>query len=327
MQERGVKIETAKLFQLGFFPDTRFDGGNIVSLVKERLRLDEKLVEQGLIQLGVLGRTDSGSLYENFRGRLIFPILRSDGAPVALGGRLLESSPNRPKYINSKESPIYFKRQTLYGLSHALPYLRRERQVMLVEGYMDVLALAQAGFPSAVATCGTSITPEHVELLRRFCDRVIVLMDSDAAGQKAAAHCFELFLNSGIETYSLDLPEGEDPGSYLIGKRLLTLSSNESLPAETQVQNEFDELLKSKKEPILAKYLKHLLSQSEASPAAIGKFSEAFVRLLHRIKNPVEREGNLKLGAEILGVSKESLTALMRSTPRNNKETSAPSSR
>jgi DNA primase len=318
LKERGVKEGSIKLFQIGFIPDDRTGVSKLIKIVAERTKLEESAVEQHLILLGVLGRSESGILYETFRGRIIFPILRSDGVPVALGGRILEAHPNRPKYINSKESPIYSKRQTLYGLSHAVPYARRERQVILVEGYMDVIALAQAGFPAAIATCGTSITNEHVEVLRRFCDRVIVVMDSDSAGQKAAANCFELFLNSGIEVYGLQLPEGEDPGSFLIGKRLAKF--DDPLNAEALVAAEFEELLKSKTEPILKSYLNNLLLQAhaepgEASPAAIGKISTQFVKLLGKIKNPVEREGTLRLGATILGVSKESLTSLQRSTP------------
>jgi DNA primase len=184
---------------------------------------------------------------------------------------------------------------------------------------MDVVALAQAGFHNAIATCGTSITPEHVEVLRRFCDRVIVVMDADSAGQKAAANCFDLFLNSGIEVFGLALPEGEDPGSFLIGKRLLTFP--DPATAETAVATEFEGLLKTKTEPILKSYLGNLLEtakieQGGTSPAALGKISEQFVRLLGKIKNPVEREGTLQLGADILGVSRESLTSLQRTTPK-----------
>ena len=314
LQERGVKSESSLLFRLGYFPDRR--GCELPRLVSERAKLPLEHVEKALFQLGVIGRTDGGQLYETFRGRLIFPILRSDGAPVALGGRILEAAPNRPKYINSKESPIYSKRQTLYGLSHAMPYVRRDRQVLLVEGYMDVIALAQAGFPSAIATCGTSITPEHVELLRRFCEKVIVVMDSDTAGRKAAANCFELFLNSGIEVFSVTLPPGEDPGSFLIGKRLAEIGVGLDRPAEQIVQAEFDNILREDKEPILKTYLNFMLSQTEGGPAAVGKVSEGFVRILSKLKNPVEREANLALGAGVLGVSREALSLLNRSTKR-----------
>jgi len=327
LKERGLTEGSIKLFQIGLIPDDRAGVAKLIATVSERVKLAEVEVEQHLISLGVLGRSESGTLYETFRGRVIFPILRSDGVPVALGGRVLEAHPNRPKYINSKESPIYLKRQTLYGLSHALPYARRERQVILVEGYMDVIALAQAGFPAAIATCGTSITTEHVEVLRRFCDRVIVVMDSDSAGQKAAANCFELFLNSGIEVHGLCLPPGEDPGSFLIGKRLSTFPDPEN--AQKLVAVEFDNLLKTKLEPILRSYLNNLLLQTNAepggsSPAAIGKVSSQFVRLLGQIKNPVEREGTLRLAASILGVSEESLKTLQRSTPAKKTLTPSP---
>lgn len=307
LEDRGVNQESTKLFLVGYSPELANGSEELVSRMVSKLSLEREAAAKALIEVGLLSRRDDGSFYETFRGRLIFPILRSDGVPIALGGRILEANANRPKYINSKESPIYLKRQTLYGLHSALPYLRREREALLVEGYMDVIALAQAGFPSAIATCGTSVTSEHVQLLRRFCEKLVVVFDADSAGQKAAASCFELFLNSGIEVFGLSLPDGEDPGSFLIGPRALQNGF-------INVQREFDSLLNSSRLPILSVYLNYFLSQTDRGPAALGRLSSEFVSLIRKVRNPVEREANLKAGAEILGVSYDSLVKLDRSS-------------
>jgi len=308
LSSRGVSAESISLFQLGLCSDSSSGIEEVISRCMARLSLERSEIERALLELGVLGRRDDGTLYEAFRGRLIFPIFRSDGVPVALGGRILEANSNRPKYINSKESPIYQKRQTLYGLSHALPYLRKEREALLVEGYLDVIALAQAGFPAAIATCGTSVTTEHAELLRRFCERLVCVFDADSAGRKAASNCFEIFLNSGIEVFGLSLPNGEDPGSFLIGKRADELGA-------LAVQKEFEQLLESHKTPILSVYLNYHLEQTDRGASALGRISTEFIRTAKRIKNPVEREATLRNAAPILGVSVESLNSLGQGMP------------
>ncbi len=306
--ERGLAEATIRLFHVGFVPDSPAGIEQILSELKAKHSIEPQIAEPMLVELGVVAKRDDGSTYESFRGRVIFPIMRSDGAPIALGGRILDPNSNRPKYINSKESQIYSKRSTIYGLNQALPYIRSEREALLVEGYMDVLALAQAGFPSAVATCGTSVTTEHVQLLRRFCDKLVAVFDADDAGAKAAANCFELFLNSGIEVFGLSLPPGEDPGSFLIGQRADTLGALE-------VQKEFEQLLATAREPILSVYLKYHLSQTDAGPAALGRLSSDLIGLMKRVRNPVEREATLRLGAAIMGVSLESLQKLDRVSP------------
>lgn len=287
LQERGLTPESVEAFEIGWCD------GDVEALFRACEVTDRKLVETRLIDLGVIGRREDGSLYETFKGRLVFPIQRSDGTAVAIGGRIIDKNSDRPKYINSKESLIYSKRQTLYGLAQALPQLRKHREVLLVEGYLDVIALFQEGFPNAVATCGTSVTNEHVELLRRFCDKLTCVFDSDSAGRKAAAHCFELFLNSGIEVFSLTLPDGEDPASFLIGK----VANRESFRA-------------SPRRSALETYLRYHLSLTDRSAAALGRVSNDLIRVVGRLTNPVEREATLREGAKILGISFESLTSI-----------------
>jgi DNA primase len=163
----------------------------------------------GLIRAGREGRGD----YDLFRRRLLFPILDERGRPVAFGGRILEG--DGPKYINSPESSIYHKGRVLYGLYQARDAMRHAGTAIVVEGYFDQLALSRAGFHNAVATCGTALTPEHVGLLKRFAERVLLLFDQDAAGRKATFRAMDVLLPAGLRTSVVTLEPGDDPDSFL----------------------------------------------------------------------------------------------------------------
>src|SRR6185369_14079552 len=140
---------------------------------------------------GLLVEREGGKAYDRFRGRLIFPIAALDGQVIAFGGRAMgggTSGAKVAKYINSPETQLYKKSKVLYGLDLAREQIRKTRSAVLVEGYFDVIGLHQAGVKNAVAVCGTALTPEHVEVLRRCdCREVTVLFDGDAAGQAAPA--------------------------------------------------------------------------------------------------------------------------------------------
>ncbi len=155
--------------------------------------------------------------YDRFRNRLIFPIRDARGRCIGFGGRVIRSE-DQPKYLNSPETPYYRKSQVLYGLYEGLETIRRRRELIFVEGYLDVIRMHQYGFAQAVATCGTALTPEHLQLIRRHADSVVLLFDGDAAGQKAALKNCQLFLPVPLDTYILTLPENEDPDSFLQNK-------------------------------------------------------------------------------------------------------------
>jgi DNA primase len=169
-----------------------------------------------LTRAGLLRRNESGRYYDYFRDRIMFPIRDARGRTLGFGGRLLGDG--EPKYLNSPETPVFEKRKTLYGLHEARQTGGALRDVLVVEGYMDVVGLAQHGIGPALATLGTATTPEHVQRLTRFADRIVFCFDGDAAGRKAAWRALEACLPFGggqIEIAFMLLPGGEDPDSFV----------------------------------------------------------------------------------------------------------------
>ena len=206
LKQRGLSSEIAKQFYIGFAP-------NDLGLEKE-LHANSLLKEQ-LVETGMLGKNDQGGVYNRFRDRVMFPIRDVRGRVVAFGGRVL-STEQQPKYLNSPETPIFHKSFTLYGLYEMRIARDRSDHIIVVEGYMDVVALAQFDVRNAVATLGTAITIEHLDILFRQIYEIVFCFDGDMAGKKAAWKALELVLPLLTETRSvkfLFLDDGEDPDS------------------------------------------------------------------------------------------------------------------
>jgi DNA primase len=201
---RGITEDTIKQFRLGYAPDSWRSLANYI----ESCGLSLKLAEQaGLVIAGKEG------FYDRFRGRLIFPIENIFGETVAFGGRILEKG--EPKYLNSPESPVYIKGKVLYGLNRTKEEIRKQGFALVVEGYFDLISLWNAGIGNVVATLGTALTREHLELLKRYTPEVVALFDPDEAGIKALDRSLELFLSMGMRARALILPEGCDPDDYV----------------------------------------------------------------------------------------------------------------
>jgi len=202
LEKRGVTAETARTFGLGYSPDTRG-------------RLREALKSYGdplLIESGMLIKVDDKEPYDRFRGRLMIPIRDPRGRVIAFGGRVIGDG--EPKYLNSPDTPLFDKGRMLYNLDKAAPASRKSGRVIVVEGYMDVIALAQAGFGEAVAPLGTALTEAQLERLWRLLDVPVLCFDGDAAGQKAAIRAALRALPGLAPGRSLSfvtLPEGQDP--------------------------------------------------------------------------------------------------------------------
>ena len=214
LDDRGITPEAIRRFHIGFAP-------------LERGWLQQKLRERGgdsnegtrvLETIGVLARSASGTVYERFRGRLLFSIRDAQGRPIGLGGRLVPGveldSP--AKYLNSPESPLFTKNRLLYGLDLAREPIRRGGQAIVVEGYTDVVVAHQQGFDHTVAVLGTALGENHVRLLRRYADRIVLLLDGDEAGQRRAAEVLELFIAAQADLRIVTLPSGMDPCDYLL---------------------------------------------------------------------------------------------------------------
>ena len=174
----------------------------------------EGLPDKHLEESGLVSKSREGTgFYDRFRDRLTFPISNENGRIVAFGARALAAD-QQPKYLNSAETPIYKKSSILYNLQRAKVSMRKQNRVILVEGYMDVIGVHAAGFPSVVATCGTSLTSEQVRALRRHVELVVINFDSDSAGKSAAQRSINLLLEEGLSVRVLTLPDGLDPADF-----------------------------------------------------------------------------------------------------------------
>jgi DNA primase len=201
LRERGYDGETVREYRLGWAPD-EWDA------LARALTLDAKVLTA--TGLGFVNR--AGRQQDSFRARLMFPIFDVAGHPVAFGGRILPGAEG-PKYKNSPETPIYSKRKTLYGLNWAKGEIVQTGEVIVCEGYTDVIGFARAGIRRAVATCGTALADEHFRLLKSFAGRVVLAYDADAAGQGAAERFYEWEKRFDLDIAVVALPPGADPGA------------------------------------------------------------------------------------------------------------------
>jgi DNA primase len=202
--KRGLSEETIEAFGLGFASDAR-DG-----LIQEALKAGYS--KETLIKIGLSGKDGSRDF---FRDRVIFPIHALSGKVCAFAGRTMSSDKTIPKYINSPETEIYVKNKILYGAFQAKQHIRKLEECLLVEGYMDVISLHQAGVNHAVAASGTALTEGQIQLIRRQTENLTLLYDADNAGFKAAVKGFAIALKQGMNVRMVSLPPGEDPDSYV----------------------------------------------------------------------------------------------------------------
>ena len=210
LKSRGLSGEIARDFRLGFAPE---GWDNLMQTLT-----DEDSVSHALTT-GLLIENDKGRKYDRFRDRVIFPIVNQRGKVIAMGGRVLGDG--KPKYLNSPETPLFSKSHELYGLHHIRKFAKNLSRIVVVEGYMDVIALAQFGIHYAVATLGTSVGKPHLELLFRRVEQVVFCFDGDEAGRKAAFRGMEAALpmmEDGRQVKFLFLPEGEDPDTVVRSK-------------------------------------------------------------------------------------------------------------
>ncbi len=216
LKSRGLTGEVAKRYSLGYAPDG-WQGLEAVFGSYTDDATAKPLLEGGLlIQSETSESNQTARRYDRFRDRVMFPIRNHKGQVIGFGGRILDQG--EPKYLNSPETPLFSKGNTLYGLFEARQAIRAQEYVLVCEGYMDVVALAQLGFPNAVATLGTACTANHVRMLLRQTDRIVFAFDGDAAGQRAAQRALEACLplmSDDKEIRFLFLPTEHDPDSYV----------------------------------------------------------------------------------------------------------------
>ncbi len=220
LRQRGLAGDTARAFRLGWAPDDwdamSRDLGISVDIMRE---------------IGLAFTNKANRVQDAFRARVMFPIYNDTGDPVAFGGRVLPGSSDPAKYKNSSETPIYAKSKTLYGLNWAKADVVASDQIIVCEGYTDVIGFHRAGLKRAVATCGTALTEEHVRMMKRFANRVVLAFDADSAGQGAAAKFYEWEDKYQVQVSVARFPDGKDPGEISVSDPgALRVAVDDALP-------------------------------------------------------------------------------------------------
>lgn len=214
LRKRDFTDATLQDFAVGYCPERPWSEEGALAEAAKKAGYQEKW----LLSSGLCRKRDDNSLYDFYRGRVIFPIRDVTGRFIGFGGRTLKTDKKAPKYVNSPESPLYDKSRALYGIHLSRNAIVREDRAILVEGYTDVMAMRQAGVENVVASSGTALTVEQVRLLRRFSKRMTMLFDGDPAGLRAAIRGVDIVLGEGMDVKVAVLPDGEDPDTF--AKRL-----------------------------------------------------------------------------------------------------------
>ena len=308
LRSRGIDGEIARQFRIGWAPD-EWDA------LASQAGVEEKVLDD----VGLAFRNRRNRMQDALRGRVVFPIMNDGGDPVAVGGRILPGSADPAKYKNSPETPIYPKSRVLYGLNWAKGEIVRQNLAVVCEGYTDVIGFHRSGVPTAVATCGTAFTEEHVKLLKRYTSRVVLAFDADAAGQGAAERFYEWERKYDIEVSVAKLLGGKDPGD-------LAQSDPESLPLAIEQASPF---LAFRIDRVLATMPsdtpEHRTRAAESAMAVVNEHPNVNVRKLYagevatRLDLPVH---DLVLVAEKGGRAPELTVpaARRRNAPRDNAE-------
>jgi DNA primase len=233
----------------------------------------ERLVQSGL----VIKKEDGSTVYDRFRGRVLFPIKDLHGNIIGFGGRAIAEGDN-PKYLNSPETLLYHKGQTLFGIDLAKQAIRRENQVILVEGYFDQMRAVQHGVEHVVATCGTALTSKQASMLRNHAETAVLVFDSDPAGRAATEKGFDILLEHGMNVKVVILPDGQDPDSFI----------------HEQGTEKFLEKIRNAK-PFIESYIDALIQETPGkTPADKVKMANQVLPLLAKVSNLVERNAWLE---------------------------------
>ncbi|HEX2026416.1 MAG TPA: DNA primase [Nitriliruptorales bacterium] len=283
LRSRGFGRPDADRFQLGFAP-LEWDA-------LSRHLTDERFSERELEEAGLAARTPRGGLRDRLRGRIVFPVLDLNGDVIGFGGRVVPGldygAHEPPKYLNTPETPLYRKHRVLYGMSWARPEVVRTGEVLVTEGYTDVIALHQAGLTNAVATCGTAVGEDHFRLLVRYAARVVLAFDSDAAGEKAAERASELSRAHHLQVRVLVMPPGKDPADTV-----------------REVGTDGMRTMVAAAEPLVRFMLRRATADHPATPEGRAAAVDASAGLLAGIDDPVLRGQYARVVAdELTGVS------------------------
>ena len=293
LYSRGFDESVVRKFRLGYAPD-RWDGlFSILDLAKFTPAI---LKKSGLFILN-----DKGIFYDRFRNRIMFPIYNLSGRVVAFAGRALAPGAEA-KYMNSPETPVYFKSRTLFGLNWSKDAIRKLEFAIVVEGYTDFIRVFESGYRNVVAVSGTAFNENHARVLRRFTSKVVLCYDSDEAGKKAAERAGYFLLREEFDVKVVELPEGEDPDSFI----------------KSSGKDSFGEVLSRARS--FFTYVSDRINKKGLSPGDRARAIEELAREIAVIKNPVFKDIVLKQFAENLRIAPDALFKLVESFPGTDKE-------
>lgn len=287
-RERGISDAMIKRFHLGYALDKPDD------LYKKALTAG--FTEKYLVDTGLAIRTDRGMLYDRFKGRVIYPVHSLSGRVVAFGGRTLRKEKTVAKYVNSPESLIYSKSHELYGMYQARNAIAKKKNCILVEGYMDVISMHQAGVENVVASSGTSLTEGQIRMIKRFADSVTLIYDSDAAGIKASLRGINMLLAAGLSLKVVLLPDGDDPDSF----------------AQSHTTTEVEEYIATHSQDLIGFKVDVLMKDAGNDPRARTEAINDILNTIAIIPDMVEQSLYLDECARKVGVSVNTLSAQLK---------------
>ncbi len=294
-RERGFSEDSIKEFQLGYSPEDREALG--------KAALKDSYSKEFLVKSG-LSIEKGERLYDRFRARVMFPILSHTGRVLGFGGRTLQKEAKIAKYLNSPESEIYHKSRTLYGLYQAKNDLSRADNCLLVEGYTDVISLHQAGVKNVVASSGTALTSEQINLIKRYTNNITILYDGDPAGIKASLRGIDLILEEGMNVNVLLFPEGEDPDSY----------------SRKVSATELKDYIEEEKTDFLRFKASLLLKEAGNNPLEKSKAARDIVESIARIPDALERNAYVQECAMVLQMEERILFTELAQVRKNQQQ-------
>ncbi len=294
LSKRGIDGDTLERFSLGYAPP-----GNLLT----RHLTEKGVTQRDSLLCGLLAENQSGSYYDKFRNRIMFPIRNLSGQTIAFGGRILGQGV--PKYLNSPETPLYNKSSHLFALDLARDQIRRAGFAILVEGYFDCIVPFQFGLRNVVASLGTSLTRKQVQTLGRYARNVIINFDRDSAGTAATLRSIDLFLEERIRVNIVQLPEGEDPDSYVRREGMETY--RQQLQASV---------------PYLDFALTRFIAEqkSPSSPKGKQEIATAILPYLAKVSSPIEQVEYVSRVAHRLGLEEKLLLAELGRMRRGKKK-------
>ena len=298
MRGRGFDEADWKAFHLGFARD---DWQGFLQYGQDKGFPLEDLLASGLVRTSQNGRN-----FDMLRKRVVFPIANERGNPIGFGGRVIDPL-DSPKYLNIPETKLYRKSRVLFGLAQGLADLRASRRAILVEGYLDVMRMHQHGFREALATCGTALTPEHIQVLERNADRAVLLFDGDDAGIKAALRSAPLFLNSGMEARVVLLPDGQDPDDFL---------SREGADAFRSLLDQAESLL----EFLVFQLQSRNGNSLQGREQTLGELAP----IIGQIRKAVPRDLTVRYLADLVGVRPEAVLSMVEKPKAHSRPQGAP---